>query len=231
VDAENGLKEQAMNHAAKTIVSVFGIILGISGMNHGFFEALQGNTPTPGLIVQAIGPANRFWVYGTEEAFTIVPNFLITGILAMAVALAIMIWSARFIQTKHGSTVFILLFVLLFLVGGGIGQIVFFLPIWAFSTQINKPLTGWQKMLPVTLRGFLAMLWPYTLAIACGLFLFALEIAIFGFVPGENTADQKLFLCWSCLGIGWVILLLTFAAGFAADITKRVGSATGFRPG
>ncbi len=94
-----------MNHAIKTVVSTFGVILGLSGFNHGLFEALQGNAPTPGLIIQAIGPANRMWLHGTEEAFSIIPNFLVTGILAMVVAIIIMIWSARFLQTKHGSTV------------------------------------------------------------------------------------------------------------------------------
>jgi hypothetical protein len=211
-----------MNRATKTIVSTFGVILGIAGMNHGFFESLQGNTSTPGLIIQAIGPAQRMWLHGTEEAFSIIPNFLVTGILAMAVALLIMIWSVRYIQTKNGPTVFILLFVLLFLVGGGIGQIVFFLPVWAFSTRINKPLTWWQKVLPENVRRVLAKLWPFTLTVASGLFLLALEIAIFGFLPGVSDAEQKLYFCWSFLGFGWVILLFTFVAGIANDIQKRV---------
>jgi hypothetical protein len=210
-----------MNRSLQTIVSTFGIILGFSGMNHGYFEVLQGNTPTPGLIVQAIGPAQRFWVHGTEEAFTIVPNFLITGLLSMAVGLTIILWSARSLHTKHGATIFILLFLLLLLVGGGVGQVVFFLPAWAFATLINKSLTGWQKLLPIVFRGFLAKLWPYTMAIASALFLFALEIAIFGYVPGMGDADQKLYLCWSCLGIGLVIMLVTYIAGIAADIKPK----------
>ncbi len=144
----------------------------------------------------------------------------------MVVAIIIMIWSARFLQTKHGSTVLILLFVVLFLVGGGIAQVVFFLPVWAFATQINKPLVWWQKVLPYILRGFLAKLWPYTLAVASALFLFALEIAIFGYLPWENYAEQKLYFCWSCLGIGWVMLLLTFIAGIADDIQRRDGKDT-----
>lgn len=211
-----------MNHSLRTIVSTFGIILGFSGMNHGFFEFLQGNTPTPGLIIQAIGPAQRYWVHGTEEAFTIIPNFLITGLLAMAVGLTIILWSARGLHTKHGATVFILLFLLLLMVGGGIGQVVFFLPAWAFASLINKPLTGWEKVLPPVFRGFLAEFWPYTMAIASALFLFALEIAIFGYVPGLGDADQKLYFCWSCLGIGLLIMLLTYIAGIAADIRKQV---------
>ena len=123
-----------MNRATRIIVSALGVGFGIAGLDHGFFETLQGYTPTHGMIIQAIGPANLMWIHGTEDAFTLVPNFLITGILAILVSLAIMVWSIGFIHTKHGSSVFLLLFALLFLVGGGIGQIVFFVPTWLFST-------------------------------------------------------------------------------------------------
>ena len=70
-----------MNRATRNIVTAVGVMLGIAGINHGFFETLQGNIPTNGLIIQAIGDAQQMWIHGTEEAFTIVPNFLITGIL------------------------------------------------------------------------------------------------------------------------------------------------------
>ena len=72
-------------NGTKAVAAALGVCVGVSGLDHGFFEALQGNTATPGLIVQAIGPAQRMWIHGTEEAFTLVPNFLVTGILAMAV--------------------------------------------------------------------------------------------------------------------------------------------------
>jgi len=206
-----------MNRVTKTIVSIFGAILGLSGINHGLFEALQGYTPTPGLIIQAIGPGQRFWIHGTEEAFSIIPNFLITGILAMMVGIAIIVWSVWFVHKKYGATVFISLFVLLFLVGGGIGQIVFFLPLWGLSTRINKPLPSWQKNMHEKLRKGLSKVWPYTLAVASILFVFALEIAIFGFVPGIPNPEKKLYFCWSLLGTGLLTLLFTFLSGFAQD--------------
>jgi hypothetical protein len=40
-------------------------------INHGLFEILQGNNSTNGFFIEAIGDANRFWVHGTEAAFTI----------------------------------------------------------------------------------------------------------------------------------------------------------------
>src|SRR3990172_8570874 len=152
-----------MNRATKNIVATMGIMLGIAGIDHGFFETLQGNQPTDGLIIQAIGDAQQMWPHGTEEAFTLIPNFLITGILAIMVSIAIMIWSVGFVDKKHGPTVFILLFILLVLVGGGIGQIIFFPLAWVGATRINKPLTWWQKVLPENARRVLAKLWPTSL--------------------------------------------------------------------
>ena len=46
-----------MNRATRIIVATMGVMLGIAGLNHGFFETIQGNTPTNGLIIQAIGKA------------------------------------------------------------------------------------------------------------------------------------------------------------------------------
>ncbi len=210
-----------MNCATRIVVSTLGIGLGISGLNHGFFETLQGNTPTNGLIIQAIGPANRMWVHGTEEAFTLVPNFLLTGILAILVSLAIMVWSVGFVHKKQGPSIFIGLFVLLFLVGGGVGQIVFFIPTWLVSTRIDKPLTWWEKVLPENVRRVLAKLWSASLAAGLLLFLAALEIAIAGFVPGVSDPEQRLYICWSLLLASLVMFFLTFVSGFADDIRKE----------
>ena len=210
-----------MNRATRTIVSIMGFFFAIGGIDHGFFETLHGNTPTTGLFIQAIGAANRFWIYGTEDAFTIVPNFLLTGILAIIFSLAIMVWLVGFIHTKHGPSIFFLLFVCLFLVGGGVGQAFFFLPTWAVSTHINKPLTWWRKVLTENIRPALARLWPFTMVAGLIFFLIALEIAIFGFVPGVSNPDQKNYICWSILGAGLLTFLFTFVAGFAQDIQLR----------
>ena len=150
-----------MNRAQRIIVSTLGVTLGIAGIDHGFFEVLQGNVPTPGLFVQAIGPANRMWVYGTEDAFTLIPNFLITGIFAMILSLIVMIWCIGFIHKKNGPRIFILLCVLLFLVGGGVAQVVGFILVWAMATQINSPLTWWRKALSESLMNWLSSSWLF----------------------------------------------------------------------
>ena len=210
-----------MNKATRVIVVTLGVLFGISGMIHGFFEVLQGNLPTDGMFISAIGDAHKMWVHGNEYAFTLIPNFLITGILAMVVGLAIIIWSIGYVHKKNGPLILLLLFILLFLVGGGIGQIVFFTLIWTVSTRINKPLKWWRKVLPHSLRRILAKFWLDLLMISSLLILFALEIAIFGVVPGQSNPDMILIIMLSALGAGLVILLLTFFAGFAHDIERQ----------
>ncbi len=208
-----------MNRATRTIVSTMGVILAIAGIVHGVFEVFQGNTPTGGLIIQAIGDSQQMWSYGTEEAFTIVPNFLVTGILAVVVAVAVLIWSVGFVQRRHGAWVFLLLFLLLFLVGGGIAQVVLFLPAWAAATRINRPLAGWRKILPESFRRILAPLWPVALGVGTVSFLIGLSISITGYVPGVSDPEQILSICWAFVfGGGLGMLLISMVAGFAYDL-------------
>jgi hypothetical protein len=211
-----------MNQATKTNVTTTGVLLAVSGvLGHGLFEVLQGYTPTEGLFIEAIGEGQRMWVHGTEGAFTLIPNFLVTGILAIAVSICIIVWSVGFVHKKHGPLVFLLLFIALFLVGGGVAQVPIFIAAWAVSTRIHKPLTWWRKVLPTSVRRWLAALWPWVLAAGVTLFVVGLAISITGFVPGLNDPDQILYLDWSIIGLGFVLVLLAYVAGFAYDIEER----------
>ena len=210
-----------MNKATRITVATLGTIFGISGMNHGFFEMLQGNVPTGGLFISAIGEAQKMWTHGNELAFTLIPNFLMTGIAAMIVGLAIIIWSLGFVHKKNGSVVFILLFILLLIVGGGVAQILFFPWIWLVSTRINKPLTWWRKILPLKIQKPLGKLWLWFLIISSALLVFVLEIGITGFVPAVNDPEVVLLIMLSCLGMEVAVLPLTFVSGFAHDVAMK----------
>lgn len=141
-----------MNKATRITVATLGMVFGISGFFHGLFEVLQGNVPTGGLFISAIGEAQKMWPHGNEPAFTLIPNFLISGIAAMVVGVLLIVWSLFFVQRKNGPTVLLFLFVLLLLVGGGVAQIIFFPFIWLVSTRINKLMTWWRKVLSVKMH-------------------------------------------------------------------------------
>jgi hypothetical protein len=208
-------------NATRVIATTVGVFFGLfSGVNHGVFEFLQGNKPTNGFLINAIGEAHRFWPSGTEPALTIVPNFMLTGIISVIVGLAIVIWSIWFLPTRHGRTVFLGLFILSVLVGGGIGQMFFFIPAWAFATRMGKPLAWWRKVLPPGTWPFLSRLWPVTLLLATVAILIGLEMAIFGYFPGmtdietiENTNMNFVF------GSAF-LYVISFIAGFGHELRR-----------
>lgn len=212
--------ENQVNTTTLKVTRAFGIMMAISGMfAHGLFEVLQGFQKAPGLIIQAIGPDHAFWVHGTEEAFTLIPNFLITGILTILVSAFILYWSLKKLNTKRGSSIFLGLFILLTLVGGGIAQVLFYTPVWAFSTRILKEPKSVSKWKP-EFKSAMREIWPYTLSIAVFSFLVALLISIFGYVPGGLSDDTKLYLCWSMLGFTLLLTPVTYLSAYADDTSR-----------
>ena len=208
-------------NATRIIATTIGVFFGLlSGVNHGYFEFLQGNTPTDGLVIHAIGEAQRFWSEGTEPAFTIIPNFMITGLASMIVGFTVAIWSIWFLPTKHGRTVFLALFILLFLVGGGIGQIFFFIPAWAFATRIGKPLTWWRKVLPRSAWPFLSRLWVILLVLATISMVIGLEMAIFGWFLGLSDLETLQNTNMAFVFGSAILYVLSFIAGFGHELRR-----------
>ncbi len=207
-------RHTSVNPATRTGVAALGVVFAISILAHGGFEVWQGYTPTPGCLIEAIGPAHRFWVGGSEPAFTLIPNFFLTGLAAILTGLAIIGWSVWGLHRPEGPTVWLALFVLSTLTGGGIGQVLFFPVGWVFATRIRRPL------LPGNGRSRLARWWRPLLTLSAGLILFALEIAVFGWVPGVNHPDKVTGVMLAVLGAGYAAMLLAFAAGIARDREK-----------
>jgi hypothetical protein len=61
-----------------------------------------------------------FTALSGEPAMTIIPNLLVTGILAIIVGVVLSVWSAKFVSRKHSGLVMVLLSIVLLLVGGGL---------------------------------------------------------------------------------------------------------------
>lgn len=211
-----------INKKTRITASVIGTLLGLAGIvNHGIFEILQGCTSTNGFYIEAIGEAHRFWLHGTEGAFTIIHNFLITGICAILVGAGIIIWSQRYTHVKRWATVFLLLMILLTLVGGGIGHIILYLPTWALATRIHKPLDWWEKTMPKSLRKICSVLWKYSLVATIISWLILMELGIFGYFPGQTDPDKILGIVYGFLFSSAILACITFICAFAADITVR----------
>ena len=202
--------------ATRAVASTLGVLVGLAGIEHGFFEMLQGNVAPSGIMIEAIGPAQRFWEYGTERALTIIPNFFVTGILAIIVGLLVTIWAGAFIDRKYGAWILLLLSIILWLVGGGFAPIFMSILASVTATGINKPLKWWRAYLPVNLRGFLAKLWPWSIIIFVVVFVIGVEIAIFGypllwFYSAEVTYEIQYTLAYIMVGFMPLSILTSIA--------------------
>ena len=201
-----------MRKATKTAAAWFGIVAGIAGLEHGYFEILQGNTRPAGLMIVSMGPPcvpEKIW-NACEPAMTILPNFLITGILSVILGLLILIWSAGFVQRKYGGLVLILLSVALLLFGGGIFPPLIGLIGGVVGTQINKPLTG----KPGSVTRMAAKLWPWPLII--------FMVWVWGqFVVGYFFNDFLKSIMWFGMFLILTMLPLSVYSGYAYDVAGQ----------
>ncbi|MBU4534312.1 MAG: hypothetical protein KKF16_00440 [Euryarchaeota archaeon] len=102
----------------RVAASIIGIFAGLGGgVFHGIGEVLQGSVAPNGMMIQA-WPAMQ--ATAGEPAMTIVPNFLLTGILAIILGIIVTVWAAAFLERKNGGLVLILLSIIMLLFGGGI---------------------------------------------------------------------------------------------------------------
>ena len=149
--------------AAAVTAAVYGIYAGFLGVEHGFFETLQGNTAPEHLKIYAVIPWELPFPFGHEPAMTVIPNFLFTGIAAMLCGLAIMLWSMRLLRGKRGAAVLLLLSVALLLVGGGFGPISLLIVACLAASQIGRTAKMAHRSKTPMLRRALARTWPWWL--------------------------------------------------------------------
>jgi hypothetical protein len=207
--------------AIRAVASTFGILVGLAGIEHGIFEILQGNVEPDGLLVDAIGPAQRFWEYSSETALTIIPNMLLSGILAIIVGIIVTIWAAYYVNRKYGARVLLLLSIILWLVGGGFAPIFMTLFAFAAASRIGRPLNWWRAHLPGFIQSFLGRLWPWSLIVYVVVFVFGVEIAIFGYpLLWIFSAEVTYSIQWALAYIMVVFWPLSILTAIAYDIEK-----------
>jgi len=207
--------------ALRATASVFGVYAGLLGMEHGFFETLQGNVVPKGIKILAVGPPGLPFPFGHEPAMTLIPNFLVTGIVAMIFGLLIMIWAAVFVQRKHGAVVLLLLSIILLLVGGGFGPITLLITASIAAARIDKPLFWWRSHLSASFRRLLANLWPSCLLAALLWVPFEFTLGYLLGVkndPKPSLTSMNLLLSYPLL----VFFIFTLVTGFAHEVHRQL---------
>ena len=206
----NKENELYSNKSTSIYVQIFGVLVGLGGALHGVFETLQGNKPTAGMVLTDIG------------ALTIIPNYLATGIAAIMVGSLVIIWTAGFINKRVWPSVFLMLCILLFFVGGGFAQVLAIIIAWMVSTQIHNPLSWCEKMIPHRIRSIFARLWLPILILGVLFFTVGFGIWLFVLPPGEiREVTTTHYVVWSSLIIGIFCLFLDILFGFSRDLELR----------
>jgi hypothetical protein len=202
---------------AHIAASTLGIYAGLLGAAHGYNEIMQGNVTPDGIMISAIGPpcqpeavAHACW-----PAMTVVPNFLVTGILAVVLGLITAIWAAGFVYRRVGGPVLILLSILMLLVGGG------FIPVFVgviagvAAVGIHASLPKWCARLPKNGVRFGSALWPWPLVAYLAWAFIAQSLLDRFFHTFLLNAGLILFFFFD-LGLPLLVAL----TGFARDILK-----------
>jgi hypothetical protein len=208
------------NSATRIVASTLGVYGGLLGLEHGYFETLQGGVAPNGIMMSAIGPpcqASTAW-HGCEPAMTIIPNFFVTGVLAVIVSLIVVIGAAAFVQRKYGGLALILLSLIQLLVGGGFIPIPVIIIAGVVGTRIHAPLTWWRAHLSARSRRFLAALWPWSLI---AYFILNLGQFMLGSFFNEFMLHLSVIL-GVVLPLG--LVLLTVLTAFAYDIQRQSDS-------
>jgi hypothetical protein len=209
-------RERRAASATRIVVSTFGVLVALAGIEHGVGEILQGSVRPEAVIIESWADSEAFEILSGEPAMTIIPNLLITGILAIIVALAVGTWSVGFAARRHGGLVLILLSVLLLLVGGGFGPALIGIIIGVGATRIGIVGHRWPGGVSRGLR----RAWGWLLA--------AGVLGYLSLVPGTIVLDQLLGvdnpgLVFGLTAFSFAGLILALAAARAQDRVRTGG--------
>ncbi len=208
-----------MTAATRRTVSAIGTIVAIAGVEHGIGEVLQGNVAPEATSFPSWPESEAFRILAGEPAMTIVPNLLITGILAIASSLAFLAWATVWVERRHAGLVLIALSAVMLLVGAGFGPPVNGIAVGSVATRINSPLTWWRRHLPASLRRGLATLWPCLLGVDLAAWLAVLPgLLIVGALVDADAVPATLVYVPILLAVG--LVLPTAVAAFARDIER-----------
>ncbi len=209
-----------MKTATRIFASTFGAIWALAGIEHGVGEVLQGSLAPSGVMFLSWPDSAFFRSLGGEPAMTVIPNLLITGILAIFLSLALLVWAILFVQQKNGGLVMILLSIAMLLVGGGIFPPILGIIVGAVATKIYMPASSKTSRFD-GIRRFLANLWPWSFA-ACTIAWLSMfpGLAFVGYFFGVNDPTVILVILLFSL----IALVLTIFSGFAYDKQMQTGA-------
>ncbi len=105
-------------NGTKAAASILGVV-GLMGVSHGPSEILQGNVVPKGIMIMAWPQLTSSPLAG-EPAVTVIPIFMVAGILTITMACIVIAWAGTCLERKQGGLLLILLSLAMLTVGGGV---------------------------------------------------------------------------------------------------------------
>jgi hypothetical protein len=196
-----------MKSATRVSVSVFGVIIGLAGLEHGIGEILQGNKSPEGIWIASWPEAEFFRIQAGEPALTLIPNLLISGILSSIFSLIYLITATRYAHRKQGALALLGLATVMLAVGGGLFPPVLGLITGWIATRINHPIRVKHSRIMLGLQDFFRKLWPGSVVFSVGAFL--------AMLPGLNILDyffgyynESLMFILMLVAVGSLLLVM-----------------------
>jgi hypothetical protein len=208
-----------MRKAVRVVASSLGFLAGFGGPEHGIFEIMQGHVKPDGLMIASMGPPcepEAVW-HACEPAMTVVPSFLITGILAAILGTITMVWAIAFVDRKRiGGPVLIGLSLALLLVGGGIFPPFIGVVGGVVALFIHAPTRREPGYEPGPVSRFFAALWPWPLV---AFFAWLFGQFIVGYFYNDLLMASGLLVPLLILGL----IALSIVSAFARDAQRTAG--------
>jgi hypothetical protein len=205
-----------MNRATRTTSGIIGVYAGLLGAVHGVYEILQGNAAPTRYLINAIGPPCQVELasHACFPALTLLPNFLISGILSVIIGLVIIFRSLAFVERDNGGLILILLSLLLLPIGGGFLPPLYGIIAGAAGTKIHSSFSWWLINIPTGITRNLGALWPWALTVY---FAWALLELLLGYLFN----DIMMQVSAPILSLTLLLLLLSVFAALAHDVMRR----------
>ena len=206
-----------MNKTTTTLFLTLGVLAGIMGIEHGIGEVLEGYRPTDSVFILSWPDTPFFEIMSGEPAMTIIPNYLVTGLLAIFFSCVFLVVLLKPSPDRKAIIVLFTLLIFMLLAGGGFGPPILGMIVVLIALKRNSPLKIWSK-LPSKVHSVLSMLWPWSFGLCLiGWLMLFPGAALIVFFTGMDSALLMIIPIIIAFGFIPITLLL----GFSRDILKR----------
>jgi len=213
-----------MNKTTMTLFRTLGILAGIMGIEHGIGEVLEGYRPTDSVFILSWPNSAFFEIMAGEPAMTLIPNYFITGLLAIFFSGAFLTVLVKPGLDRKAIIILVALLILMLLTGAGFGPPILGIIAVLIVLKRNSPLNLWRK-LPSKLHTVLSRLWPWSFGLCLlGWLMLFPGAALIAFFTG---IDNALLMVIPIL-IAFAFIPITLFLGFSRDILEQESESQSF---